>query len=31
MFSSMGFTKISNMSGGINRWADTIDEAMKKY
>ena len=30
-FASQGFTKISNMTGGINRWAETVDESMKKY
>lgn len=31
LFASRGFTKVSNMSGGINRWSDTVDEKIKKY
>lgn len=31
LFASRGFTKISNMSGGIHRWSDSVDPDMKKY
>lgn len=30
-FASRGFTKVANMSGGINRWSNTVDATKKKY
>ena len=26
-----GFRKVRNLTGGINRWAETVDPTMPKY